>query len=353
MAIIGGGFSGTMAAVNLARLSRGPLSIQLINDKHPLGRGVAYGTPRPEHLLNVAARNMSAIPDHANHFLDWLRTRVDYADLPDSQLRETFAPRCVYGDYLRGILMNYLQPISDHHPAEISVVEDEAVDVALNDDGCADVTLAGGEILQADRVLLATGNQAPAPISDSGEEFTHPVYCPDPWGDWVQRIPDPPEDILVLGTGLTMVDVFLTLSELGWQGKLIAISRNAMLPQAHFRGIEYPDFLPEQPENLGLEKLVALLEDHCQRLQRSGEHPGIVVDRLRPHTQRIWRRFSLASRRSGRPGRKSGNPWRCTGSVAQISGRSSTTGSFFSSETKRSRDQKHFMCSGRKIISIT
>ena len=72
VAIIGGGFSGTMAAVNLARLSDSPLCIQLINDRYPLGRGVAYGTRREEHLLNVAARNMSAVPDHANHFLDWL-----------------------------------------------------------------------------------------------------------------------------------------------------------------------------------------------------------------------------------------------------------------------------------------
>lgn len=293
VAIIGGGFSGTMAAVNLARLSSGPLNIQLINHKHPLGRGVAYGTKREEHLLNVAARNMSAVPDHSNHFLDWLRTRVEYSNLPETQLRETFAPRCVYGDYLRNILTNYLRPIDNHHPAEIHVVEDEATDVVLNDNGSATVMLCGGESIQADRVLLATGNQPPAPLPALEEGFSHPAYCPDPWGDWMQRLPEPEEDIIVLGTSLTMVDVFLTLRELGWKGKLIAISRNAMLPQSHFRGIEYPDFLPEDPENLGLHKLVALLEDHCQRLQQSGEHPGIVIDRLRPHTQHIWQRFSL------------------------------------------------------------
>ena len=50
VAIIGGGFSGTMAAVNLARLSSGPLCIQLINDKYTLGRGVTYGTRREEQM---------------------------------------------------------------------------------------------------------------------------------------------------------------------------------------------------------------------------------------------------------------------------------------------------------------
>lgn len=296
VAIIGGGFSGTMAAVNLARLSTGPLCIQLINDKYPLGRGVAYGTKREEHLLNVAARNMSAVPDHANHFLDWLRTRVDYSDLPDPQLRETYVPRQIYGDYLRSILANYMQPIDNHHPAEIHVIESEAIDIETRFDGCAEITLKDGTIIEADRVLLATGNQPPPPVSFSGNPFSHPAYSPDPWGNWMESIPDPSQDIIVLGTGLSMIDVFLTLSEKDWNGNIIAVSHNGMIPQAHFRGIEYPDFLPPEPESLGLEKLVELLEKHCRQLQRIGENPGIVVDRLRPHTQRIWQQFLLSEK---------------------------------------------------------
>ena len=93
IAIIGGGFSGTMTAVNLARLSTRPLRIYVVNSGHPAGRGVAYGTKRAEHLLNVAARNMSAFPDHPNHFLDWLRTRSEYVELPDVVLREVFVLR--------------------------------------------------------------------------------------------------------------------------------------------------------------------------------------------------------------------------------------------------------------------
>jgi len=93
------------------------------------------------------------------------------------------------------------------------------------------------------------------------------------------------------------VDVFLTLSEVGWQGNIIAVSRNGMIPQAHFRGIEYPDFLPPEPETLGLKAMVALIERHCDQLRRIGENPGIIVDRLRPHTQRIWRKLSLEEKR--------------------------------------------------------
>lgn len=296
VAIVGGGFCGTLAAVNLVRLSSSPIEIRLINDKHPLGRGVAFGTTRQEHILNVAARNMSAVPDRPNHFLDWLRTRSDYRDLPDPQLRETFVPRRIYGDYLRSLLQNYLQPIDDHHPASITVFENEAVDIEVDADSQACVTLADGQTVTADRVLLATGNQPPATMP-TVEGFSHAAYSPDPWSDWLDRVPEPPADIVVLGTGLTMIDTFLTLSAIGWGGRMIAISRNGMIPHSHFRGIEYPDFLPENPEQLSLKQLVTLLEVHCRRLQEIGENPGIVVDRLRPFTQRIWQRLSIDDKR--------------------------------------------------------
>jgi uncharacterized NAD(P)/FAD-binding protein YdhS len=297
VAIVGGGFSGTMAAVNLARLSDQPVEIVLINHRYPLGRGVAYGTKHPEHVLNVAARNMSAVPDHPQHFMDWLRTRVEYADLPEPQLRETFVPRRIYGDYLKGLLLNYLHPLDDHHPSGITVIEEEATDIAVTNGQTAQVFLRNGETLSVDRVLLATGNQPPAPIGFPGRPFTHPAYCSDPWQDWPMKIPKPDRDIIVLGTGLTMVDVFLTLTSRNWPGNLIAISRNGMIPQSHFRGIEYPDFLPAEPEELPLDQLVALLEDHCERLRRLGENPGLLVDRLRPFTQRIWQRFTIAEKK--------------------------------------------------------
>src|ERR1700749_3190807 len=107
IAIIGGGFSGTMAAVNMARLSSESLRIIVINGRRPLGRGAAYGTNRTEHLLNVAARNMSALPDHPTHFVNWLRSRSEFNHLTDSELREMFVPRKVFGDYICGLFSTY------------------------------------------------------------------------------------------------------------------------------------------------------------------------------------------------------------------------------------------------------
>jgi uncharacterized NAD(P)/FAD-binding protein YdhS len=285
-----------MTAVNLARLCDRPLRVCLINSGHPAGRGVAYGTRRVEHLLNVAARNMSAFPDHPNHFLDWLRTRSEYADLPDVVLREIFLPRRVYGDYLRAVALAYLAPVEARQPVRVELVEDTAVDVVSRAGGAA-VVMASGTTIEADRVVLATGNQPPAPLPTAGAPFRHPAYLDNPWVDWDGRLTNPDGDAILLGTGLTMVDVFLTLAEAGWRGTIRAVSRHGLLPLSHFRGIEYPSFPPPDPEALGLAGLVEQMERHCGRLRQLGANPTICVDKLRPHTQKIWRQFSADEKR--------------------------------------------------------
>src|SRR5712691_10022875 len=128
IAIIGGGFSGIMTGVNLARLSQRPLHVTLINQHRPMGRGLAYGSRRPEHLLNVAARNMSAFPDIPDHFLQWLRTRSEYDDVPELELRERFIPRMVYGDYLRGLMQQHFRAPVQSALEQTDLIEGEAVD---------------------------------------------------------------------------------------------------------------------------------------------------------------------------------------------------------------------------------
>src|SRR5436190_93629 len=95
VAIVGSGFSGTLVAVNLARLARGrPLRVVLFERRERFARGVAYSTSCPQHLLNVPAGMMSALVDEPDDFLSWLQARDPAAH------RGTFAPRRVYGEYL-------------------------------------------------------------------------------------------------------------------------------------------------------------------------------------------------------------------------------------------------------------
>ena len=90
-----------------------------------------------------------------------------------------------------------------------------------------------------------------------------------------------------------MIDVFQTLSAPDWQGTIYVVSRTNLLPQPHFQRFSYPDFRPVDLTSLGLAELVGLIEDHCKRLHSRGENPAIIVDKLRPFTQRIWQNFTV------------------------------------------------------------
>jgi uncharacterized NAD(P)/FAD-binding protein YdhS len=294
VAIIGGGFSGVMTAVNLARLAKRPLHVTIINTQRPLGRGVAYGTRRMEHLLNVAARNMSAFPDQPDHFLQWLRTRSEFDTVPERDLRERFIPRMIYGDYLRSIAQHHLQAADGMTKVTADFVEGEATDI--EPDGT--IHLADGGRVAADRIVLACGNEAPAELPGAESLQKHPAWIGNPWLPWEQRLPAHGGILIILGTGLTTVDATITLRALGWPGTIHAVSRHGWLPHAHFRGIEYPDFPPSGVElaDLGLKKLIDLIEEHCARLRERGANPAIIVDKMRAHTQRVWQNLSLEER---------------------------------------------------------
>ena len=286
--ILGGGYSGTLAAVNLVRLAARSPRITIINDHRPEGRGVAYGTRRMEHLLNVAARNMSAFPDLPDHFVNWLRTRGEYDLVPDYELRERFIPRMIYGDYLKSL--------AHHHLTNVTHIKGEAVDIQA--DGT--IRLADGSEITADRIVLATGNEAPANLPGTELLASHPAWVGNPWLPWHEKLPPDTGTIVLLGTGLTTVDAIITLRALGWLGRIHAVSRHGWLPNAHFRGIDYPDFPPANVDlaDLGLEKLLALMEHHCARLRERGANPAIIVDKMRPYTQRIWQRFTVEEKKT-------------------------------------------------------
>src|ERR1700719_3127945 len=98
IAIIDGGVSGTLTALHLVRQET-PTRVILIDQRPDFGLGLAYSTPSLRHLLNVPAGKISALPDQADHFLNWLRENHD-----PTATEKTFAPRAVFGRYLQSLL---------------------------------------------------------------------------------------------------------------------------------------------------------------------------------------------------------------------------------------------------------
>src|SRR5262249_40064632 len=161
------------------------------------------------------------------HFVDWLGTRSDFAHVPMAELREAFLPRRIYGDYLQSLLLWYASSFADGRKVRIDRVSAEATDIEPAGAGVR-VQLADGRRLDAGRVVLATGNPPPADLP--GIVLEHPRYVRDPWVDWPELLPDRGDAVGLFGTGLTMVDAYLTLAALGWKGKVFAISRSGLLP---------------------------------------------------------------------------------------------------------------------------
>ena len=100
IAIIGGGASGALTALHLARaLPVGSAELIVIEPAEEIGRGLAYSTDDPGHLLNVRAANMSAFADQPDHLFQWLRTK---GSCGAGLTPLCFIPRSMYRRYRSG-----------------------------------------------------------------------------------------------------------------------------------------------------------------------------------------------------------------------------------------------------------
>lgn len=274
--IIGGGFSGTLLAINLLR--HGSQMVTLVERRHDrLGRGLAFGAAQADHVLNVRAANMSAFPDDPGHFVAWLAARGMGAE-------GSFATRRDYGDYLWSLL----DDMRCSAPGRLIIVADEAVDLNC-DAGGVQLLLASGRSIAADVATIAPGNLPPHRLPP----FAHlapPFYINDPWSQDLAEGLGRQAQVLMLGTGLTAVDSILSLINKGFEGSIIATSRRGLAPHAHAPA---PPFTPQQ------ERPGGTLSQLLQQLRRRSTQVGWrnAVDELRPFTQDMWRAASLPDRK--------------------------------------------------------
>lgn len=239
--IIGGGFSGTMALYHLMQKDGlPPLDVRFYDAAGAHGRGVAYGTPFPEHLLNVPADGMSALPDQPGHFMHWIGQ--------DAQPK-AFYPRRRYGDYLSAFLQQALIDAA-RKGHQINIVS-------------AHATPDPQKI-----TIIATGTSAPK-WPKGTTDVQDGVMIPHPYGDAFKDFlshHEQAKSVVILGTGLSAADAVLSLAKAGFTGKIIALSRRGLWPLSH------------GPKT---------------KLWHWRKH----IDALRPHSNTIWRRLPEAVRK--------------------------------------------------------
>lgn len=264
VAIVGAGFSGTLLAINLLRFA-GPRATLIDRAADRIGRGVAYSATGADQLLNVRAGGMSAFPDDPGHFARWAAAR----GAGDAQ---SFVPRATYGAYLAETLLQ----MRAAEPGRLTLATGDVSDVG---DG---VTIAD-RMLAADSVVLATGNLPPhTPPGIDPARLPASAYVGDPWrGDIAEGLR--PDDMVVLiGTGLTAIDVALKLEAAGFAGPVLALSRRGMRPHRHLDGLP-PKRARQDPPEGSLSALVAQV-----RAEAARDGWRVAVDALRPVTQRLW-----------------------------------------------------------------
>ncbi|MBB4867723.1 putative NAD(P)/FAD-binding protein YdhS [Pseudomonas nitritireducens] len=282
IAIIGSGFCGTALAIQLLRNAKGPLRLSLINRSGRLARGLAYGTRSASHILNVPAERMSLFPDQPSDFLEFARRQMPEAKPGD------FLPRRFYGDYLQDRLGH---AIAEAAPGvRFSSLCQQVLELTDQGDHLR-LLLDDGQPLESRKVIIATGNFTPATPAPLKALEDDPGYLRDPWTPGALEGIPAAASVLLLGAGLTMYDMALALQDQGHRGPLLALSRRALLPQAHRDNASHP-VLPELPQAFrqatGLNQRVRDLRLLIRQASADGHDWRDVIAALRPLTPQLW-----------------------------------------------------------------
>jgi uncharacterized NAD(P)/FAD-binding protein YdhS len=281
VAIVGGGATGVLAAAHLVRrLGAAAADVVVIDpgESGSLGRGVAYATDDPRHLLNVRVANMSAFADQPDHLYAWLRRRGG----EDCPTPFSFISRATYGDYLADLAREMLATGQARHARGFCLdINDRADGVRLG--------LSTGEALDADFVILATGHDAKLTLAG--------VPAEQPWNEGTLAGLSADAPILIVGSGLTMVDMALSLDRRGRRGAITVVSRRGLLSSAHRLAPPRSVSASEVPFGAELSAQLAWLRGLAARFAVEGVDWRPAVDALRPHTQRLWRAMSVEQRR--------------------------------------------------------
>ena len=293
VAVIGGGAAGTLSAVHLLRrVEEGGLEVTLVDANADFGPGLAYGTSDPQHLLNVPACRMGGISGHPEHFHEWARERGSEAG------PEEFLPRGLYGTYLRSLLDETEAACARRARLERRGGEVVSLSVPRSSTSPLILGLADGGRVEADQVVLALGPlKGGDPIAIPEELRENGVYVPEPWAPGALDPIRADEKVLIIGTGLTTVDVVLSLSSGGRGPRIRAVSRHGLLPRRHRREITEIKRFPVPLEDGRLEPIVAAVFEQIGRVSAQGGDWRDVFDSMRLATPTIWRSLQVEEKR--------------------------------------------------------
>jgi uncharacterized NAD(P)/FAD-binding protein YdhS len=276
--IVGGGLSGVAAAYHLLRRGGPDLRLTMIERGPWIGRGLAYGVDSEVFRLNVPASKMSLDPEAPGDFVAWAGAEA---------APEAFLPRARYGAYVVARLADAIRKSR----AKLRVVRGH-----VSGADATGVQLGDGTRLAAEVVVLATGlapRLAPSAFPDDARII-------DAWDECAIAALPRTGRLLILGAGLTALDVVALLESQAFAGAVTIASRRGLLPRPHLSPLGAAPALAAEVVASAPRRLRALL---CwgRSLVRDYERRGLpwqhAIDALRPHVGGLWRELPPADRR--------------------------------------------------------
>ncbi|MCQ2995870.1 FAD/NAD(P)-binding protein [Pseudomonas syringae] len=288
LAIVGAGFSGAVTAIEYLRIAKTGDTVYLINRSGEMAQGLAYGTNSPDHLLNVPAGNMSAIADVPGSF-------VNYCKQIDLQVSEgSFVQRALYGQYLVSILKS----AEINSKADCIRIIDEVVEIR-HDTTSSVLTFKERQELEVDHVVLAFGNFPPATPTPLATLVNHPNYIADPWKKGPTGCQTDALDILILGCGLTAIDVVSKVKQDFPSSRFTMLSRRGIQPQTHRENLPPSRYSGDLLDNIlrGPHTALNYLRLVRRELSISTNDWRDIIASLRPVTPLLWQNLSHCERR--------------------------------------------------------
>jgi uncharacterized NAD(P)/FAD-binding protein YdhS len=292
VAIIGTGCSGAMTAIHFLEHLQGPrVRLLLIDPNTDVGRGVAYAKRAFPYLVNAPASTMSIRSQDSLDFVRYLQEQDPIASVEDFPTRERF------GDYVQTRLLAAIEAARDR--CTVERISRAVVSLARHSSANGwQLVLDDSSVLAAGEIVLALGNPTPAPVQTLGAE----IDCDgiqDPWQ--ATELDTDARTILVLGTGLTMVDTVCALLAASPTLRIHALSRRGLLPlnQTDTRPASFDDarLATVLQDSGSLRELLREVVQAGRRANAAGGDWRRVIISVRQQAGALWGRLSLPDRR--------------------------------------------------------
>lgn len=285
--IVGGGISGTLSVLQIIKQSKKPLSIYWFDTQNKFCKGYAYNTFDEGHLLNVRASNMSIFPDEPNHFVNWLSVNHPNYSPKD------FVSRKLFGDYV----LYTFESLKNSNPLiSIYQITEEVKSIKKVGDN---FEMNTHQNYQVQKIILGFGNFLPAhPRSISKEFISSKNYFQNAFNVQLTNQIQLHNNITIIGSGLTMIDMIVSLSHFNYKGKINVISPHAYIPQAHQEN-PLPSVEPfvNQNQTYTLLEILSLVNKQLKKAKKENLNLHSVVDSMRPFLQNLWLNFSIEEKK--------------------------------------------------------